>query len=114
NEYDPNWDKSQDPEPFTYGRSAHEVSLALTKIALSITHENQLDIDHLDLRTTWTQNSIERASTLVRAEYRMLTDRALRSCFKEELMSEAAIHSVNEMYDKILERSHERARNAFI
>ena len=114
NDYDPNPDLEGGPQPFSYGRDPHEVTKDLIKITLGITRENALDIDHMDLATTWTQNSIDRACTLVRAEYRMLTDRVLRSSFKEELMSEAAIQAAVGMYDKILDRIQERARNGFI
>ncbi len=114
NEYDPNPVKEEGDRPFSYGRDPHEVAKKLTTIALSITRENALDIDHMDLATTWAQNSIERATALVRSEYRMLTDRALRASFGDELLSEAAINNVNSMYDKIMSRIHERARNGFI
>lgn len=113
-DYDPNVDKDSEPQPFKYGKEASAIALDLTNIALRITKENELVISNLDIRTTWTQNSIDRASSLVKVEYRMLTDRALRSCFKEDLFSEAAISHVNGLYGQIMEKIYSRARNGFI
>ena len=100
--------------PFSYGRDPYAVTKDLTVIALKITKENELHLDHLDLSTNWTQNSIDRATSIVRSEYQMMTDRALRSSFKDELFSEAAINHVNSLYDQIMERIASRARNGFI
>jgi len=100
--------------PFSYGRDPYAVAKDLTRIALQITKENELHLNHLDLATNWTQNSIDRATTLVRTEYRMLTDRALRSSFKDQLYSEAAIHHVAGLYDQIISTISTRARNGFI
>lgn len=114
NDYDPTPGLDEDKRHFSYGRDPHQVAGDLTRAALTIIKENKLDIDHRDLSTTWTQNSMERAAALVKAEYRLLTDRALRASFKDEMMSEAALNNVCGMYEKILERITERARNSFI
>lgn len=113
-DYDLEIGNSEGLRPFSYGRDPFQVAKDLCTVALKITKENEIEIDQLDLYTTWTQNSIDRSAALVRAEYRMHTDRALRSSFRENLMSEAAIHHVNDLYPQILDRIAKRARNGFI
>lgn len=113
-DYDSELPKDLGPQPFSYGRDPYAVAKDLTQIVLSITKENELHLDHLDLATNWKQNSIDRATMLVRTEYRLMTDRALRSSFKEDLYSEAAINKVNDLYDQILDRIGKRARDGFI
>lgn len=112
-DYDSEREK-EEPAPFSYGRDPHSVAGALARIALEIAKENELVMDDLDISTTWTQNSIDRAITLVRAEYQFLTDRALRSAFKDDLFSEAALQGVNALYDQIMRTVQERARNGYI
>ena len=107
-------DKSGGLHPYSYGREPSDVARDLTNIALSITKENRLDVNHLDLATTWEQNALDRATTLIAAEYRLHTDRALRSSFLNELVSEAALNSVAGLYDAFISRIHKRARNSFI
>lgn len=109
-------ERASEPEfaPFSYGRDSHQVAHEITRLALAIVRENAISGVDLDLATTWTQNSLERAASLVRAEYRLLTDRALRSAFKDNLYSEAAIHHVCDLYPAILQRIETRARNGFI
>jgi len=99
---------------FSYGRSPNKVSGDLLSIALAITQENRLDIEDSDISTNWIQNSIRRAAMLVRAEYQLLTDRALRSAFQEDLLSEAALGRINGLYDQILDKIQSRARAGFI
>ena len=113
-DYDPEADKSGPSQPFHYGKDQYQIASDLTRIALRITQENALAIENIDIRTTWTQNAIDRASSLVKAEYRLLTDRALRSCFRDDLFSEAAIHHVNGLYSNILEKVQNRAHNGFV
>jgi len=99
---------------FSWGRDAYMVARDLTKIALSIAKENAIDIDDLDMATTWTQNAIRRASMLVQAEYRMISERALRSSFSQPMLSEARIGRLYDLYDEMLARVHRRARQSYI
>jgi len=114
-QFDPDLDTSGSPSvPFSWGKDAYAVARNLTKIALSIVKENALDLDDLDMATTWTQNSITRASMLVQAEYRMITERALRSSFKDAMLSEARMGQLSGMYDDMLIRVAKRARQGYI
>jgi len=112
--YDPDLDMKSPQVPFSWGRDAYTVAHDLTKIALSIAKENEIDIDDLDMATTWTQNSIARASMLVRAEYQMLTERSLRTSFKDNLLSEARMGQLNALYGDMLSRVGKRARQSYI
>jgi hypothetical protein len=114
NTYDPDVSADSDPRPFSYGRDPFSVASDLTKIALEMTRANRLDINNLDIATTWTQNSIDRACSMVRSEYTLITDRSLRSCFRDELFSEASLGRIDSLYPKILERINASARHAYI
>lgn len=116
-DYDPSFKEAVTPlssQAFSYERDPIDVSGDLMKIALNIAIENKLAVSNLDLYTNYMQNSIRRASTLVRAEYKMLTDRVLRSSFNDDMYSEAAIGQANALYPRILEKIASRARNSYI
>jgi len=112
--YDPDIDMKSPAAPFSWGKNAYDVAQDLTKIALSIAKENEIDIDDLDMATTWTQNAVARASMLVKAEYQMLTERALHSSFKDNMLSEARMGQLYTLYDDMLSRVKVRARQNYI
>jgi len=107
-------DKGKGLHPFSYAREVPDVVRDLTHAVLAITKENKLQINALDIATTWTQNSIERAASLVGAEYKLVTDRSLRASFLNDLTSEAALGERCQQYEIIMQYIHRRARNNFI
>jgi len=102
------------PIPFSWERDPYEVAKDLTRIALSIAKTSEMDIDDLDAATSWMQNALNRAATLVKAEYRMLTHRALDSRFKEPLFSEVRMAQLHDLYPDVIDRIHSRARDSFM
>lgn len=114
NTYDPQARTGDAARPFSYGHDPIRVAKDLTGIVLRIVKENELDIPSIDINTNWKQNSLDRACTLVRAEYKTLTDRALRSSYADAPLEEASLNAVTHLYDNILERIGQRARNSFI
>jgi len=107
-------DASGAPEPFSYGQPPAMVVRDLTRIILDISRQSQLDIDDPDLSTMWTQNTIERAAMLVCAEYRMITDRALRASFNDNLLSQAALADVSNRYPTLMSHVAKRALEAYL
>lgn len=115
NYYDPNAEKLDEVNKFTYSKPSLEVVKDLTSIALGIAKENKIDIEQLDLYTSWVQNSINRAFELVEAEYKFITDRVLRATFRDgnDLHTEVDLGLLGDKYDDILDKIKQRATASF-
>ncbi|WP_454744116.1 hypothetical protein [Cupriavidus necator] len=109
------WDPNAQPDAvFSFSRSPENVASDLLTGVLQIVNENKVEVADVDMATSWMQGAMGRASTLVGAEYRLLTGRVLDNAHRNELLSQQALASATGLYQALIEKATVRARNVFV
>lgn len=103
-----------DQDRFVYGLKIERVASDLLEHVLLIADENRIETPDRVLAVSWYRNAINRLTSLVSANYRAITRMVLADIDSSSSTAAAQVHAHFQMYEQVLQRTHEFSRQQFI
>lgn len=103
-----------DQDRFVYGMKVERVASDLLEHVLQIADDNRIETPDRVLAVSWYRNAINRLTSLVGANYRTITRMVLADIDSSSSTAPAQVYEHFQMYEQVLQRTHEISRKQFI
>lgn len=95
---------------FFNDKNSFSIAADLVNVAVNISKQYALNTDDAELNSTWNSGLVARSSDMVRAEYKMLVTRILRSSLSNLNLHEQELNKHRQNYGSVLNAVEKRAQ----
>ena len=95
---------------FFNGKNSFSIAADLVNVAINISKQYTLNTDDAELNAIWNSGLVARSSDMVRAEYKMLVTRILRSSLSNLNLHEQELNNHRQNYSSVLNAVEKRAQ----